>query len=275
MRIASDEYTQHTKMVLTRNWREYRWREWMVGAGRGSFDGAVSFLMMKYLRHNCKVAGGGNDYVDMDTGGWARIQDVVNMVSLSRDLEAFRQDMTGTTWHTAVYEMVMISLGSKGKGKDGKGAKARFQLAIETDEGNKEMNPLDEESKWAPSLIRVIQGHSIKFINVERTGVLLNAETIKGISTMCHGTKLSVIPSIIKSGQLMASPMDITTGVGSANVEGMFPGSARDGVKGRNCIHFSPFSRRDRRCKSGMRKDGGIDAFHPKQAQKQILGYQG
>ena len=132
-------------------------------------------------------------------------------------------------------------------------------MAVEAIDKYKNTTPYGMDTRWAPSLIRAIQGHSIKFIKTERTGIRLNADTIKGIPCMCHGTKMSVIAEIMSSGLLMSSPMDVAMDEGSADVDEVNPGSAGGIKTGRNCVHFSPFARWDLRCLSGMRKENGVD----------------
>ena len=116
---------------MTRDWQNGNWNAWKVGE-RDGFDEEVSRVMVKLLRHKCKGISRGYHHVEMDTGGWARIQDVVRTATTALELRRFQGEMKGVVWHSAVNEMVMISLGVKEKVKEGgKGFKARYQLAVE------------------------------------------------------------------------------------------------------------------------------------------------
>ena len=174
----------------------------------------------------------------MDTGGWAEIQAVVRAVAPVRHLEKYRGKMNGSDWHCAIYDMVIIALGARDRPKDKrtKEGKARYQLAVEAP-SNTKSHPWCNDDVWHPSMVRAIQGHSIKFIDVKRTGILLDAKTIKGIPGLCHGTRWSVINDIFASGSLKSRPWD----VGGAYEGHQDPGGAGVmGQKGRICLHFRP-----------------------------------
>ena len=90
---------------------------------------------------------------------------MVNVAKGAPELKDFQGTMRGLMWHDSVREMVLISLGIKEKMTNGgKGYKARYQLAVEAKKEDKDTTPYGNDGVWVPSLIRAIQGHSIKFI---------------------------------------------------------------------------------------------------------------
>ena len=92
--------------------------------------------------------------------------------------------------------------------------------------------------------MRAIQGHDIDIVSAERSGTVIDGADASKLMTICHGTQLTNVLSILD--------------------QGLIPGFQSQGSRTRNSVHFSPCPPNDERCVSGKRKEGVNAVVHMK-----------
>ena len=136
----------------------------------------------------------------MDTGGWATINSVVDCLLVPYRYWDWRPRwIEDGDWKDVVRNCLLYAA-TKGKPSE----KSRFEIALWGTE-DQEQPAVYEDQKWQRFAVRVIQGHTIRWINERRTGAILTTETMGKLPYMVHGTNKNVIGSIMTSG-LKADP---------------------------------------------------------------------